>query len=156
MATAYRIEDEPLPGAWAHLAVRPLWPLFAVMFAGVWLAWPWFVFNGWVVGSPTRRKELAWAVGGAVGLVGLALGLALLGETGVLPSRVWPYARVLLILWKLGVTYALYFLQSRTFQLYEHYGGPVKSGLMLVALGYFAHSWLLDHGAQQGVWALFF
>jgi hypothetical protein len=151
MAAAYRIEDEPRPGAWAHLAVRPLWPLFAVMFAGVWLAWPWFVWNGWVVGSPTRNKELAWAAGGALGLVGLATSLAVLASAGVLPSRAQPYAYVLLILWKLGVTYALYFLQSRTFQLYEHYGGLVKSGLILVALGYFARSWLLQHG----LWALF-
>jgi len=146
MATAYRIEDEPRPGAWAHLAVRPLWPLFAVMFAGAWLAWPWFAFNAWAVGSPTRRKEILWSLAGFVGLLGLARLFVALGESGSLPPQTWPYLRVVLTLWKLGVSYALFFLQARTFQIYEHYGGPVKNGLLLVALGFYVRSLLLKQG----------
>ena len=54
----YHIPDEPVPSRWNHLVVDPLWPLLAVMFAGSWLAFPWFAFNGFVMGAHNRYKTL--------------------------------------------------------------------------------------------------
>jgi hypothetical protein len=132
----YHIEDEPRPRGLARFAVQPLWPLFAVMFGGCWLSWPWSVWNGWVIGSPTLGKEIAWAVGGFAGRALLA-GAVIVGYSrGLLSSASLPFAVLPITLWTLGVSYALNGLQSRTFQLYEHYGGSVRSGLLVVALGY--------------------
>lgn len=132
----YRIADEPRPGTLAHLAVNPVWPFFGVMFGGAALSWSWFIVNGAAIGSPTRRQELAWAIGGMIGslaLIGTILFLAgqgLLGRLGV------SYSLVGLTVWKLAVTYWLFTLQSRSFHLYEHFGGPVRNGMLIVALGF--------------------
>lgn len=134
-AGTYHIEDEPRPGGLEHLAVGPVWPFFALMFAGSWMAFPWFVLNGFAVGSPTRYRELALAVGGFAGSFLLAVGLVVLHGRGVLSDAAVPYAEVLLTVWKLAVGYVLHHLQSRTFFLYEHFGGQARNGLPIVFLG---------------------
>lgn len=144
-AGSYHIEDEPRPGGLEHLAVGPVWPFFALMFAGSWLAFPWFVFNGFAVGSPTRYRELALAIGGFAGSFLLAVGLVVLHGRGVLSEAGLPYFGVVLTVWKLGVGYVLHHLQSRTFHLYEHFGGQARNGLPIVFLGGF-----LGRGAVLG------
>jgi len=137
VAQGYRIGDEPLPGPLQHLAVNPVWPLLAVMFGGVWLSWPWFVLNGFAIGSPTRRRELGLA------LLGLAVCIALVAVVVYLVGRdliEWADARYLLVgvtAWKLAVCYWLYTLQSRCYGLYEYFGGKVRSGLYVVLAALF-------------------
>jgi hypothetical protein len=146
MRSNYHIDDEPRPGPLARLAVRPFWPLLAVMLGGAWLSWPWFVINGLAVGSPTLKQEIRWVVaglaGGAVMLVGLLVALG----SEVLPPGSAPYAILVLTVWKLLVSYRLHQLQGRTFELYVHYGGTVRSGLLVVGLGLIAQ--------QQGLLAI--
>ncbi|MEM7352080.1 MAG: hypothetical protein AAF657_14870 [Acidobacteriota bacterium] len=148
---SYRIEDEPQPGAWTHLVVDPMWPLLAVMFGGAFISWPWFAINGFAVGSPTRRRELALAAGGFVGsflimIVILALaGQGVFGEVGV------RYALISLTVWKLAMSYWLYVLQSRSFSLYEHFGGTVRNGLVVVFLAYFLRGRVAE--AVPTLWA---
>lgn len=150
----YRILDEPQPGALARYAVSPMWPLFAMMFGGAWFSWLWFLFNGHAVGSPTRRKEIATAVVGFAGMIVLPFLLIAiatpLGE-GKPSASALRYLEVLLDAWKVGVTYVLYFLQTRSIELYEYYGGVLKSGLLGVVAGYFLNRLLLahDHGILQ-------
>ena len=134
---SYRILDDPLPGRLAQVAVNPLWPLLAVMFGGSWLSWPWFALNGFAVGSPTRKRELALAVGGFAGTLGLAIGLGYLAGTRVLTGVAVQYAFVSLTVWKLAVSYLLFHLQNRSFHLYEYYGGTVRNGLAVALLGGF-------------------
>lgn len=133
----YHILDEPRPGGLSQWTVEPLWPLLAIMVGGVWLSWPWFVFNSLAVGSPTRRREIAWAVGGLAGTFALVLGLFAL-ISGV--PELEPYQSYLLVsifVWKALVSYRLYLLQSRTFEIYQYFDGPVRNGLILVAAGWF-------------------
>ena len=141
---AYRIQDEPSPGGAAHLAVNPVWPLLAVMFGGAGLSWPWFMLNGFALGSPTRRQELAWAIGGLVGSLLLVQGIDYLGSAGVIGQRGAPYAWLGLIVWKLAVSYWLYMLQARSFHLYEHFGGQVRNGALILILGYILTRQLLS------------
>jgi hypothetical protein len=134
-AVSYQILDDPRPSGLAHLAVNPLWPLLAVMFGGTWLSWPWFALNGFAVGSPTRRRELALAAGGFAGSLALALGVLVLVGAGVVRGVGISYALIALTVWKLGVTYALHTLQVRSFHLYEYYGGATRNGIGVVFLG---------------------
>lgn len=134
---SYRIEDEPRPGALGHLVVHPVWPLFAVMFGGAVLSWPWFVLNGVAVGSPTRRTEVLWAAGGFAGSFAIALGLFSLAAAEVLSGLGLRYALVGVTVWKLLVSYWIFTVQGRSFHLHEHFGGQVKSGMIVVVAGYF-------------------
>jgi hypothetical protein len=145
---AYRIEDEPRPGALARYAVQPLWALLAVMFAGSWLSWPWFAFNGAAVGSPTLRREVGWVVAGFAGRALLIAGILFAAGTGRLPRQAVPYALLPLTLWTLGVSYVLHSLQSRSFQLYQHYGGTLRSGLPVVMAGFLIRRLALQSAAS--------
>jgi hypothetical protein len=152
MAAGYRILDEPRPGALANAAVSPVWPLLAVMFGGAWLSWPWFAFNAYAIGSPTRRRELAIAAGGFVGTAGLVLALLLLADSGWVEGVGISYALVVLVVWKLLISYWLYVLQGRTFALFEHFAGSAKNGLPVVFLGYFLGRRLLSGLDGLGGW----
>jgi hypothetical protein len=138
VARRYRIPDEPSPGPLAKsIAVQPFWPLLSVMFSGVWLSWPWFIINGIAIGSPSRKKELAVALTGFVVKVALVFGLSGLYRAGVLDDGTIRYAVLIPLVWMLGVTYWLYVLQSRTFAIYEYYGGVVNNGIIFLLGGMF-------------------
>jgi hypothetical protein len=134
MSATYRILDEPRPGALGHLVVNPVFPLLSFMMAGAWLGVPWFIFNGFAMGSTTRRKETLLAVLVVPGSLLLVVLLGMLLHAGVLTKASMPYAYVGTTVWKLAVGYALYNLQQRSFALHEYYGGVVRNGaLVLVA-----------------------
>jgi hypothetical protein len=144
----YRIEDEPRPGALARYAVQPLWALLAVMFGGSWLSWPWFAWNGLAVGSPTLRREIGWVVAGFAGRALFIGGILFAAATGRLPRQAIPYVFLPLTLWTLAVSYVLHSLQSRSFQLYEHYGGTLRSGLPVLMAGYLIRRLVLQSAAS--------
>lgn len=129
-ARAYRILDEPLPGGLQRVAVNPLWPLLAVMFAGSLFSWSWFVLNGFAVGSPTRRREFLLAIIGLTGSAVLVFVVLWLSANEVLERAPLRYVVVVVTVWKLAMSYWLYTLQSRCFGLYEHFGGPVRNGVL--------------------------
>jgi hypothetical protein len=137
MPEPYRIADEPRPGTLSRFAVQPFWPLLAVMFGGPWLSWPWFVFNGFAIGSPTRNRELTLAVVGFAGNVVVSLLVGLLVVRELVPDSARPYLFLVGVVWKLGVSYRLFSLQARTFGLYVYYGGAVQSGAIVLVAGYF-------------------
>ena len=141
--TTYQIADEPRPQGLAHLIVNPVWCLFAFMFAGVWLSWPWFILNGFWMGSPSRNRELVTALFGVVG--SFALATVLLGAVGRewIPERWVGTSMAVFVVWKLFVSYRLFALQSRTFDLHQYYGGVARNGLIPVLLGAFARPHIL-------------
>jgi hypothetical protein len=139
----YQIADEPAPSTLARYAVNPLYPMLAAMLAGVWLAWPWFAFNSFAVGSPTRRAELVWLAGGLI--VPPVVGAALLTTRMVelLPAWSPPYIGLLLVVLKLIVVYAVFLLQSRTIEIYEYYGGKLVNGIWPLLIGFYLGDRLL-------------
>ncbi|MBN1206389.1 MAG: hypothetical protein JXB05_15865 [Myxococcaceae bacterium] len=152
---SYRILDEPGPSALAHLIVHPMWPLLSIMFAGAWLAVPWFVLNSFALGSHTRFKELGVAAGGVLGVLALAFGLGLIHTLLKLPEGAIPYLRVLVILWKLSVAYWLFDLQKHTFSLHEYFGGAVRNGMLVVGVGYLLRGSVLKVPfGGAGLWQL--
>lgn len=133
---AYRIADEPDSGALAGLAVSPLWPFISVMFCGAWLSWGWFVVNAFAVGSPTRWRESLLVIGGLTGSVLLLAAIVMADRSGLIAADYLKYLFLSLVVWKLGVTYALYSLQSHTIELFEYYGGRLRNGLIVVVAAY--------------------
>jgi hypothetical protein len=109
-----------------------------MMLAGPWLAWPWFAFNGFAVGSPTRLREAGLAIFGLLGSGGLVFGIAAGISAGALAGTTLKLALLGLTLWKLGTGYVLYLTQARTFGVFEHYGGVVRNGMLVVVAGMFA------------------
>ena len=136
-AGTYELIDEPKPGALSRIAVKPFWPLLGIMLGGAWLSWPWFVLNGFAVGSPTRRRELVWAIAGLVGTFLLLFGLGILQERKILEGLALRFAVIGIVVFKLYVTYMLYTLQSRSFALYEYFGGQTINGFPVVLAGMF-------------------
>jgi hypothetical protein len=139
----YQIADEPTPGTLAKFAVNPIFPFLAIMFGGVWIAWPWLAFNGIAIGSPTLRKELAWLGFGLLGLFVLAVGLLYLIGTGTLEGVAIQYAILCLTVGKLAAVYAVYVMQSHTIQIYEYYGGVLRSGIIVIVVLLFVDRSLL-------------
>lgn len=137
MAQRYQIIDEPQPGGLSSIVVQPFWPLLGIMFVGPGFSWSWFVLNGFAMGSPTRKRELSVALAGVAGSAVLVavLGSLFLGE--IVPDPAKPYLILVHVVFRLAVSYALYSMQSRTFGIYEYYGGQARNGLPVVVLGYF-------------------
>ncbi len=140
MASSYRLPDEPRPSGLVRFSVDPMWPLLAVMLAGPWLSWTWFVFNAWALGSASRVRESVYAVGGFLGgLVLYVLILVLLAGFS-LPDGWVPYLVTLLTIWKIGVSYAILRLQRQGFELFAWYGGKPLNGAWLLFAGFLLRS----------------
>lgn len=140
----YKIADEPTPSTLARFAVNPLFPFLTVMLGGTWLGFAWFALNSFAVGSPTRTKEIAWLLGGlgAAALLVVATFAALGG--GLLEARHAAYAALVILVAKLAAAYAVHILQSRTIEIYEHYGGVLRNGLPIAAVSFLFGPRLLE------------
>lgn len=153
MDAVYRIEDEPRRGALSQLAVNPLWPLLCLMLGGFGLGSLWFLVNGFALGSPTRRREAFLVV---VGLSGAALlgGAWLIGlRMALIPEgAASEYGLLPLWVWKLTVGYCLYNWQSRTLQIYEYFGGVLRSGLPLLILAAVVGRRAMLAAVQNDLW----
>jgi hypothetical protein len=143
--SGYQIADEPAPSTLARYAVNPLYPMLAAMLAGVWFAWPWFAFNSFAIGSPTRRAELAWLAAGLIFPPAIGSALILARGADWLPASAGPYVGLSVTVAKLVVVYAVFLLQSRTIEIYEYYGGKLGNGIWpLVAAFYLGDRVLAD------------
>jgi len=142
----YQIADQPVDSSLRDYVVRPSAPLLASMFAGTWLAWPWFAFNAIAMGSPSRRREVALAAGAFVATGVLAAIVLALDRAGWIPDGAPVRVVVLgLVTFKLAITYYLSVVQDRTFHVYEYYGGPVRSPRNVLIAG------ILMRGAVLGL-----
>lgn len=136
MAARYLIPDEPRSSSLSHLAVNPVWPLFAQMFCGSWLALPWFVFNGFALGSPSLRREVVAASASALGSFGLIHFLAYSAHLHWLQGVNLKLTLLSVIALKISMAYALCLLQSRSFELWRYFGGLPKSALPVLVVGF--------------------
>ncbi|HEX8107848.1 MAG TPA: hypothetical protein VF516_08955 [Kofleriaceae bacterium] len=165
---SYQIADEPVETSLRSYVVRPSAPLLAAMLAGAWLAWPWFAFNAIAMGSPTRRKEIALCAAAFAGTAVLGAIVIALFDAGLLPPGVPLRLAVLgVVAFKLAITYHISAVQSRTFHVYEYYGGPVRGAGRILGAAILLRGFvigLVDHplwiiivasgvpGAHAGLW----
>src|SRR5580698_601996 len=129
MGPTYTLVDEPRPSAITHLAVRPYFPLLALMLGGGWIGWSWFAVNAVALGGGTRTRELVLCAAAVAGTAALWVGLSMLHAAHVLGDGARPYSMLALVVWKLGIGYVLYESQSRTASLREYYGGRLANGI---------------------------
>jgi hypothetical protein len=114
------------------------------MFGGIWLSWSWFLLNGIAVGSPTRKREWFWIGAGLAGSALLIFGLFNFVDAGVIAKEYTKYAFLLVVVWKLGITYVLFSLQSHSIELYEYYGGHLRNGAYVIVAAYFVSPAIMD------------
>jgi hypothetical protein len=151
----YRIVDEPQQSSLEQYVVSPIWPLFAFMFAGSWLAFPWFIFNSVAMGSSHIKKNIKLVVIAAFGSLLISLGLIHLLQMKILNQDNIRYAVLILLVWKLGFGYLLYLIQSRTHQIFEEFGGQSKNGIIVVLAGAFFGRKLVLNLFASSLWTLF-
>jgi len=139
----YRIVDEPAPSPLERLTVNPFWPLLGSMLGGAWLAWPWFALNSFALGRG-RRFDVDLAVLG----LGLSLNAALvLGLEKALQLHLIEGAQYFALIpqaARLTVLYIVFLRQQRTFQLFEHFGGVGRNGMLVVILAAFMRGSVLS------------
>ncbi len=131
----YRIADEPSPGRLARFAVNPIWPMLATMLAGSWLGTPWFVFNAFALGSATRRREIAWAVGSVLLAAVLAQGVLHADLHRLAPEPVLLGGLVLVSAARLTGAYFAFLAQDASFELHRYFGGSVLNGAPVAIVG---------------------
>ncbi len=151
MGPTYTLVDEPRPSAITHLAVRPYFPLLALMLGGGWIGWSWFAVNAVALGGSTRTRELVLCAGAVAGTAALWIGLGLLHATHILGDAASPYSLLAIVVWKLGVGYWLYESQSRTASLREYYGGRLANGIGVVIGGALLRSAVLAKVYALGI-----
>lgn len=135
--STYTIIDEPRPGPIGHLVVSPIWPLFAIMFAGSWLSFPWFAFNSFSLNTSDKWKSLYIAIAAIVGSFLLTFLMVLFVGMEILPQDLIRYGMLIITVWKLSMAYYLYLMQDRSFQIFKEYEGTIRNGIIIVFLGAF-------------------
>jgi hypothetical protein len=136
---SYQIADEPTERGRQSFVVRPSVPLFAMMFCGAWLAFPWFAANAIALDSPTSRREVKLAATAMAGVVALVLAIYTLVDLGVIESRLALRIALLVVSGvKVGFAYWLSIVQNRTFNVYTYYGGTVQKAFYVVMAGRYA------------------
>jgi hypothetical protein len=146
-ASVYRLPDEPRPSGLSRYAVDPMWPMLALMLAGNALGLAWFAFNSAALGSPTRGREWLCIGASLATTVALLFLLGALRHSGALDPLALRYAFLSVITAKLAFGYVLYLMQQRCFELWEHYGGQARKGvILLIPLTLFSHRALNGEG----------
>jgi len=133
---SYHIADEPRPGALAQYAIDPMWAALALMFGGVWLAWPVFALNAFALGSATRRRDLALLAAGLACMVAFLATVEFLAGLGWMPEATYPYLRIALTALKLTFAFVLQISQSRAAELHRYFGGRLRVAWPLIPLGF--------------------
>ncbi|MDX2086764.1 MAG: hypothetical protein SFX73_02885 [Kofleriaceae bacterium] len=150
---SYQIADEPQESSLSAYVVRPDAPLLAMMLCGAWLAWPWFAFNSVALGSPTKRKEIGLCATAVAGTALLAAITIALWRAGVLRGTSLRFALLGITTWKLTLAYYVCAIQSRTFHVYEYYGGVVRQSRAVIGAGTYLRSLVLGI-SDNPVWII--
>ena len=129
---SYRIIDEPGPTRGPWIAADPFWPLLALLLTGILPGVLWFLYNGRALGSATWRRQIAVA---GVGILGaLACAFALDAARPSIPASAFPYIGLSLVAWKVTIGYVLHIDQAHGVELYQHFGGRLGKGFLLLIL----------------------
>jgi hypothetical protein len=150
---SYEIADEPTPATgWDNLVFQPSAPLLGIMWCGAWLAWPWFIVNSIAMGSPTLRREVQLCAIGLGGTLVLALMVFGLVDAGIIESKLALQIALLgVVAFKLALAYTVSTIQSRTFHVYQYYGGTAQKAMYVLIAGSYLRDLVLGLSSHP-VW----
>lgn len=154
MSASYRIQDEPLATHPRGLVIDPFWALLAVMLGGAALGAALFAINAFFLRGPTWRRELELCVGMLAGAGILGYCLLQAQSAGMLPPGSAKYAMLVVVAWKLAVTYWIYYLQQTGFALFEYFGGKAQNGLPIVLIGSLLLRRLIVEAVDHPLWKI--
>lgn len=131
-----------------HDSRRPLfnaiWPLLGVMLAGVWLGYPWALYNTWAVdgeGRAAQAKTLFVSLGF---ILALSFGVVWLVEEEWMSIRVFRYVWTAVIVLKLWGPHRVFMTQNREVELREYFGATLRNGAIILVAGIMARPHVLD------------
>ncbi len=130
----YKIIDEPKVKHLEKLIVHPVIILFAAMivpmfvaipyFGRFWIPFVWLIFNGIILGSPTIKKEIAYAILGLASLIGTYyLGVHYYVSLENTKISVISYLRIFMTGIFFLFMYLIVFLQEAPYQIYQYIKG---------------------------------
>jgi hypothetical protein len=154
VSASYRIPDEPLATHPRGLVIDPFWALLSVMLGGAALGAALFALNAYFLRGPTWRREVGLCIVMLVGAAILGFGLLQAEATGMLPPKSAKYAILLVVAWKLAVTYWIYYLQQTGFALFEYFGGKAQNGLAIVFIGSFLLRRVIVEAVDHPLWKI--
>lgn len=125
MGARYEIPDEPKAGPLAHFTCTPGATFLGFMLGGTWLGLPWMVFNGFAMGSATRRVELLTGIATLVAQLVVMAAIVALVLADILPPSASPYGGLVVQATRLVGAYRIFLLQERSFELHRYFGGAV-------------------------------
>ncbi|MCJ8313971.1 MAG: hypothetical protein HRU38_14895 [Saccharospirillaceae bacterium] len=130
---SYKIIDEPKARVWCHLIINPNIILFAAMlvplfwqpplYGRFWMPLLWIVFNGFLLGSSTFKREVITCVLGILTMAGLGIWLLMYyqaQDTYFTIQQIIPYYKLLNLACLFLTLYISVFTQSTSYQLFEY------------------------------------
>ncbi len=154
MSADYRIQDEPLGNSPRGLVIDPFWSLLAVMLGGAALGALLFAVNAYFLRGPTWKRELELAATMLLGAGILGFLIVQAEASGALQPGAVKYAILIVVAWKLAVTYWIYYLQQTGFALFEYFGGKAQNGLPIVLVGGLLLRRLVVNAVDHPVWKI--
>lgn len=133
MGSSYKIIDEPKVRGAEKLIVNPILILFASViipifwnppFLGrLWMPLVWLGVNGFLLGSPTFKKEILYLVGGAISQVGLFFLLGILVSNKVFTDngeQLYPFYQIVSQGVLFFIMYVVVIIQSTPYDIYSY------------------------------------
>jgi hypothetical protein len=153
VSAGYRIPDEPLTQP-RGFVIDPFWALLAVMMGGAAFGALLFALNAWFLRGPTWRREIELSITMLVGAGILGFLLVQAEASGAIPTGAVKYAFLIVVAWKLAVTYWIYYLQQTGFALFEYFGGKAQNGLAIVFVGAILLRRVIVEAVDHPVWKI--
>jgi hypothetical protein len=153
VSAGYRIPDEPLTQP-RGFVIDPFWALLAVMMGGAAFGALLFALNAWFLRGPTWRREMELSITMLVGAGILGFLLVQAEASGAIPTGAVKYAFLIVVAWKLAVTYWIYYLQQTGFALFEYFGGKAQNGLAIVFVGAILLRRVIVEAVDHPVWKI--
>jgi hypothetical protein len=153
VSAGYRIPDEPLTQP-RGFVIDPFWALLAVMMGGAAFGALLFALNAWFLRGPTWRREMELSITMLVGAGILGFLLVQAEASGAIPTGAVKYAFLIVVAWKLAVTYWIYYLQQTGFALFEYFGGKAQNGLAIVFVGAILLRRVMVEAVDHPVWKI--
>lgn len=131
MSNTYTIIDEPKPSRLDSLIADPIVILFAALivpliinlplYGRFWLPLIWVIANGFLLGSPTRVRELIYAVGAAIVMASIIYSLFYVSATNPeLAKSAAPYIAIVVQGVLFFSMYLIVFQQSAAYQIHKY------------------------------------